>query len=289
MVLIKKYLSGFLLLFIGSISCFGQENEKITLKGVVVDADSLTPLPYVHVRVKNTRLGGATEAGGQFNINVNSHDSIVFTMVGYKPYLLVPADSAQEKLNNLVIAMTPQIYELDEVSVKAYDDITKYIRRKEKPLDMKIQKGTPLFDKKEPEATPAVGMGTGMNGAYLEGGLTAFANLFSDKFQQEKKLKKLLEIEEEEKRQQYLREVMTEKYQEMVLQTTDFRQSDIQRFTDTYMPDPNVMVHMNDYTIMVGILENLRKFTPKTGEEISVEEISKRAVFEGEEKTKQKE
>lgn len=268
--------------------CFGQESEKTTLKGIVVDADSLTPLPYVHIRVKNTRLGGVTEADGQFNVRVNVKDSIIFTIVGYRPYLLVPADSTEKSLKNLVISMTPQVYTLNEVSVKAYDDITKYIRRKEKPFDMKMPENKPLFERKEPEAAPALGTAGGMNGAALEGGLTAFANLFNDKFQQEKKLKKLLEIEEEEKRQQYLREVMTEKYQAMVGEVSDLDQADLQRFTADYMPDPNVMLHMNDYAVMVGILENLRKFKPKAEEELSVEEISKRAVFEGEEKPKQK-
>lgn len=288
-VFMKRYLSGLLLLFIFHVSpilCLGQADRHVTLQGVVVDADSLTPLPYVHILVKNASLGSATAVNGQFNVSVNIHDTIVFTSVGYKPYLLVPADSTEESLSNLVIPMRPHISELEEVTVKAYDDITKYIRREEKPFNMNRSKATPLFERKEPEERKAVQMATGTNGAALEGAVTAFANLFNDKYQQEKKLKKLLEIEEVEKRQQYLREIMTEKYQAMVAQVSDLSEADIHQFTAAYMPDPQIMANMNDYSIMVGILENLEKFQPKERESISVDEILEKGVFEGEEKPK---
>ncbi len=280
----KKYLLCFLLFCIGNIMhsfCYGQENQVIVLKGVVIDADSLLPLPYVHIRTKNLQLANATEVNGQFNVRVHLQDTIIFTSIGYKPFQLIPADSSQQKLEHLVITMTPQVYQLHEVSVKAYEDLTKYIRYKDKPLDMRMPEKKPLFERKEPKATPAVKLAGGMNGASLEGGLSAFANLFNSKFQQEKKLRKLLEIEGEEKQRQYLTDIMTEKYQEMLLHVADLNQADVRRFTKAYMPDPNVMVNMNDYTIVAGIIDDLRRFVPTTTEDVSVEEISKRANFEG--------
>lgn len=286
----KGYLSGFILLLILCISpflCLGQAAGQVTLQGVVVDADSLTALPYVHIRVKSDNIGGATTVTGEFNVSVHAYDTIVFTSVGYKPYLLVPADSTEASLSNLVIPMTEAVSELDEVTIKAYDDITKYIRREEKPFSMHRTQPTPLFERKEPKEVPGVGMTGGMNGAALEGAITAFANLFNDKFQQEKKLKKLLEIEEAEKRQQYLREVMTEKYQTIVAEVSDLSQGDIDRFTAAYMPDPQAMINMNDYTIIVGILENLENFQSQERNSRSVEDILKHGVFEGEEKPEQ--
>ncbi|MEQ9443349.1 MAG: carboxypeptidase-like regulatory domain-containing protein [Cyclobacteriaceae bacterium] len=287
----KQYLACWLLLLI----CyalpqigFGQSDQQVILRGVIVDADSLSPLPYVHIREKNDRMGSATALNGQFSVSVNVEDTILFTSVGYKPYQLVPADSAEENLIGLVIPMVPNVQELKEVTVKAYDDITKYIRREEVPFSMNKTKGTPLFEKKEAEEQKAVRMAPGMNGARLEGAVTAFANLFNDKFQQEKKLKELLEIKEAEEQQKYLEQIMTERYQELVAQASKMNEADILRFTKFYMPHPLAMIDMDDYTIMVSILENLERFQPELKRRLAIEELLEKKVFEGEEQTKSK-
>ena len=272
----------FLLCWMFSLTSYGQANEQVILRGVVVDADSLSHLPFVHIREKSGRLANATDAQGQFNVRVFSRDTIVFTSVGYKPFLLVPADSTEESLLELTILMKPHVNELQEVTVKAYDDISKLIRREEVPFSMERDKPEPLFERKEPKEQKAVRMTTGANGAQLEGAVTAFANLFNDKYQQEKKLKQLLEIQEAEERQQYLREIMTEKYQEMVAQASNLSDTDIQRFTITHMPAPEAMLAMDDYTIMLTILNDLKTFEPEEERRLAIEKLLKKKVFEGE-------
>ncbi len=281
----KQNVSGFILLLfflLSSFLCLGQEKEPVVLQGVVVAADSLIPLPDVHIRLKNARLATATAANGRFRVSIYAHDTLVFTRIGYHPFLLTPADSTPESLNDLVITMKEQVYELGEVKVKAYEDITQYIRRPQKPFSMERSKGTPLFEKKEAEERSAVGMGTGMNGASLEGAVTAFANLFNSKFQQEKKLKELLALEAEEERKQYLREMMTEKYQAMVAHVSTLNEAEIERFTLQYMPDPQVMINMNDYAVMVSILESLEQYQPVAKDDLWLDKLLETGVFEGE-------
>ncbi|MDF9798515.1 hypothetical protein OKW21_003778 [Catalinimonas alkaloidigena] len=216
---------------------------------------------------------------------MNATDSIVFSSVGYKPYLIVPADTTPQSLKNLIIRMEPQVTVLDEVKFKEYIDITKYIPRNyDSTVDLRRSQGTPMLEHWEPEEKNAVGVGGGENGARLEGAVTAFANLFNSEFQQHKKLKEIMEIEEEEQRNQSIQEAMTDKYQAMVSVAAKLNQYDIQRFTDLYMPHPFVMMDMTDYEVMAGIVRHLRTFQPRPD---PLEKLLETGTFEGQESNKQ--
>ncbi|WKN29815.1 carboxypeptidase-like regulatory domain-containing protein [Porifericola rhodea] len=267
-------------LFVIPLLAVAQQEERVLLEGIVLDADSLQVLPSVHVRITNSGLGGVTEADGRFRLRVNPDDSVVFSSVGYKPYLIVPSDSTEESLRKLIIRMKPQVTVLEEVRFKDYQDLSKYIRREyDTTVDLRRPKGKPLFEDQEPEDRPAVSTIGGMHGANLEGGLTALANLFSSEFQQKKKLEEILKIEEEEKRQQSLKEAMTERYRAMVLTAAALTEPDLQRFTDKYMPHPLKMMNMNDYDLMAEIVLHLQAFETEAD---ALDKLLKEGVFEGE-------
>ena len=279
----RKPLRCFLLLMIlGPTWLFGQEETRVVIQGIVVDADSAQVLPSVHLRVRHTSLGGVTGEDGRFKTRVQPTDTLVFTSVGYQPRVLVPADSASERLTRLVIRMQPQITMLEEVKIKEYIDITKYIRRDyDTTVNMRRTQGTPLFEKPEPTEQRAVRLGSGTNGASLEGAVTAFANLFSSEFQQKKKVKELLAIEEAQTQQRAVRRAMTERYQAMVLTAADLSPADLQNFTTTYMPPPFAMTNMSDYEVMEGIVLNLRQFK---SQEAFLEDLLETGTFEREER-----
>jgi hypothetical protein len=285
----KKCVPGllFFLLALPFIS-LGQDNEKVIIEGRVVDADSLQPLPYVNVRAKNTNLGAATAADGRFNIRVNAQDSIVFSIVGYDSFLIVPKDSTAESLQHLVIKMVPRTYVLKEVKVKDYRDLTKYLQPKiDSTVDLRRPQNIRLFEEKEPQKKNTVHtvIPPGMQPAQLAGAVTAFANLFNDEYQQTKKLNKILEIEEEAEREQQIKEVMTEKFQAMVSVVADLDNAALQQFTTSYMPSPYLMLEMNDYEIMEGIMQHITAFEiAREKERISLEQKLKNAVFEDRDK-----
>ena len=63
-----------------SLFSFGQ----IDLKGVVIDAKTKEPLPYVNYTVSSS-IGGTTDDSGRFEFFVNAKtDSVIFTYLGYK-------------------------------------------------------------------------------------------------------------------------------------------------------------------------------------------------------------
>ena len=286
-LLIKKYAFGFLFLLAGlPFVSSGQDNEKVIIEGIVVDADSLQPLPYVHVRARNTNLGAVTGSDGRFNIRVNAQDSIDFSIVGYHSYLLVPSDSTAQSLKNMMIRMKSRTYVLNEIKVKEYIDITKYIQPKyDSTVDLRRPENIRLFEEKEPQQKKAVHVAPGPNGATLVGAVTAFANLFNDEYQQTKKLNEILEIEEEEKRNQRIKEVMTERYHAMVQMVTDLDDAALDRFTASYMPPPNLMMQMNEYAVLEGILLNLEEFEVRQAQDkLSLDLKLKNAVFEDRDK-----
>ena len=268
-----------LLITLHPLTIFGQDEEKVVIEGIVVDADSLQALPLVHLRIRNTNLGGVTGEDGRFKTRISPQDTLVFSSVGYQPYILVPADSTAQSLSSLVIRMKPQITVLEEVKIKEYVDITRYIRRDyDSTVDMRRPKGTPLFEKSTPQERKAVSLGASPNGATLEGAVTAFANLFNDEFQQKKKLKQLLEIEEAQAQQRAVKEATTQRYQAMVLTVADLSDADLQRFTELHMPYPLAMTDMSDYEVMEGIIQNLKEFE---SQEVFLERLLDTGVFEG--------
>ena len=142
----KKFLSFFIFLFSSlPFITFGQDNGKILIEGTVVEADSLQPLPYVHVKEKSANVGTVTGADGQFTVSVNTRDTIVFSIIGYHSYSLVPADTTPQSLGQIIIKMVPRIYVLKEVKVKDYRDLTKYLQPKiDSTVDLRRPEKYPL-------------------------------------------------------------------------------------------------------------------------------------------------
>ncbi|MGC4020507.1 MAG: carboxypeptidase-like regulatory domain-containing protein [Cyclobacteriaceae bacterium] len=53
------------------------------LKGIVVDSTTLNAVPNASVRIKSTKWGTLTDAGGVFFIKVKPTDTLIFSSVGY--------------------------------------------------------------------------------------------------------------------------------------------------------------------------------------------------------------
>ena len=273
----RSHLLYILLLSLLSLSGLAQEVDKVVISGLVVDADSSRALPNVHLSVARTGLGGVTGTEGRFRFRVEATDTISFTSVGYQPYNLVPADSSSQSLQNLLIRLQPQITMLEGVEVKDYIDVSRYLQPKiDSAVDMRRSRGKPLFEDQEVEEGNTVSF----SGGQLTGALTAFANLFNDDYQQQKKLKEIMAMEEKQAQEEAIEKAMTEKYHVMLSAAANLNENDVARFTDLYMPPPRQMLQMSDYKVMEGIIFYLGKFEPEVN---FLEEILEKGTFEGEE------
>lgn len=65
----------------------------IQLSGMMVDADSLQPLPFVAVVIKNSTRGVYSTPTGYYSIVVQEHDTIEYFALGYKRGVFVVPDT----------------------------------------------------------------------------------------------------------------------------------------------------------------------------------------------------
>ena len=104
----------FLYIFIlfTSIHTYGQ----LDLKGVVIDAKTKEPLPYVNFAI-GSGLGGTTDDSGRFEFSVNAKtDSVIFSYLGYKDEVL---KKRFFKKDSIIVRMHLENFMLEEFTVKA--------------------------------------------------------------------------------------------------------------------------------------------------------------------------
>jgi hypothetical protein len=62
----------------------GREPIVVQLSGLVVAGDSLAPVPYATIRVKDHYRGSITDHMGFFSMPVYSTDTLIFSAIGYR-------------------------------------------------------------------------------------------------------------------------------------------------------------------------------------------------------------
>ncbi|MEO0897849.1 MAG: carboxypeptidase-like regulatory domain-containing protein [Bacteroidota bacterium] len=95
------------LILITAIPSFAQEEDEIyQFSGIVVDADSMKPIPYVRVTINHTRNGALTSEEGYYSLPVNVNDTLYFGHIGYRDSKLIIKDY----LDNYKGSKTQYIY-----------------------------------------------------------------------------------------------------------------------------------------------------------------------------------
>jgi hypothetical protein len=93
---------------------FASEAQNV-ISGIVVDSLSLTALPGVHIKVKNSERITVSHKDGSFVITAADYDTLIFTFVGYRDfeYALFGPES------DILIRMREDVVILKEVTVTA--------------------------------------------------------------------------------------------------------------------------------------------------------------------------
>ncbi|MEI6123351.1 MAG: carboxypeptidase-like regulatory domain-containing protein [Bacteroidota bacterium] len=107
------------------ILCFSALNAKsqitdstlVQFSGVVVTADSLKPLPFVNIFIKDSWHGTITDLYGFFSFVAHKNDDIVFNALGYKPaYFRIP-DTISSNRYSLIQVMRSDTLILNETVI----------------------------------------------------------------------------------------------------------------------------------------------------------------------------
>ncbi|WP_285008978.1 SusC/RagA family TonB-linked outer membrane protein [Pedobacter faecalis] len=95
--------------------------RRLEITGKVLDGDTKEGMPGVNISLKSTKATlGQTNGQGEFKINAQAGDVIVFTYVGYKPYEVKVSDA--KRLN---IVLEPLVNSMDNVVITGYQTIKK--------------------------------------------------------------------------------------------------------------------------------------------------------------------
>jgi hypothetical protein len=109
-----------ILLLVVTESAIGQSRpakKVIQFSGLVVTGDSLAPVPYSTIWIKNTRRGTITDFFGFFSITVNELDTLRFTAVGFKDFQYVVPDTLSQSRYSAVQVMTRDTIYLAETLI----------------------------------------------------------------------------------------------------------------------------------------------------------------------------
>lgn len=94
-----------------------EDNNLIQFSGVVVTGDSLMPVPFANIMVKNTSRGTTSDYYGYFSFVAKKLDTIVFTSIGYRKSLFVVPDTLEANRYSLIQTMRRDTVMLEEVVI----------------------------------------------------------------------------------------------------------------------------------------------------------------------------
>lgn len=108
-----------LVFFLSVLTAQGQRRPRrvVQFSGLVVTGESLAPVPYTTVWVKNTRRGTITDFYGFFSIAVYERDTLRFSSVGFKEVLYVVPDTLSQPRYSAIQIMSRDTVYLPETVI----------------------------------------------------------------------------------------------------------------------------------------------------------------------------
>lgn len=108
------FITGFFTFFSGI--CLAQKkeaanNDLIQFSGVVVEGDSLRPVPYTSIMIKNSYRGTVSDYFGYFSFVAQKKDTIEFSAIGFREAVFVIPDTLTTKTYSLIqVLATDTVY-----------------------------------------------------------------------------------------------------------------------------------------------------------------------------------
>lgn len=120
-----------ILLFIFSISgniikAQTTDDDLIQFSGVVITADSLKPVSFANIIVKDSRRGTTCDYYGYFSFVAKKSDTILFSAIGYKKATFIIPDTITKKRYSLIQAMTSDTLLLDETMIYPWPSVEQF-------------------------------------------------------------------------------------------------------------------------------------------------------------------
>jgi len=86
-------------------------NDLIQFSGVVVEADSLKPVPYTSVMIRNSYRGTVSDYYGYYSFVAKKKDTVVFSAIGFRDaYYVIPDTLTTNKYSLIQVLATDTVY-----------------------------------------------------------------------------------------------------------------------------------------------------------------------------------
>lgn len=114
----RNYLILLLILVSTNITVAQQKDTSLVqFSGVVVTADSLKPIPFVSILIKQTYHGTISDFYGFFSFVAHKGDEIVFSSMGYKTVFYTIPDTLMRDRYSLIQVMRPDTLIMNETVI----------------------------------------------------------------------------------------------------------------------------------------------------------------------------
>ncbi|MEP7264687.1 MAG: carboxypeptidase-like regulatory domain-containing protein [Bacteroidota bacterium] len=114
----KRSLILVLAILLISFQLYAQSNDKLVqFSGVVVASDSLQPVPFASVMIRNTNRGTVTDFYGFFSFVAIKGDTVEFAYLGYKKGQYIIPDSLMDKRYSLIQVLVRDTLTLKETVI----------------------------------------------------------------------------------------------------------------------------------------------------------------------------
>lgn len=103
-----------------SFSATAQDNSEVELvqfSGIIITGDSLNPVPFATILVKNTLRGTTSDYYGYFSFVAKPLDTIVFSSIGFKKTEFVVPDTLTDNRYSLIQILQNDTIMLDEAMI----------------------------------------------------------------------------------------------------------------------------------------------------------------------------
>lgn len=93
------------------------DEDLIQFSGIIVTADSVRPIPYTNIIIKNTWRGTVADYYGYFSFVAHKNDTLIFSSVGYKKVEFVIPDTIDNDRYSLIQVMSSDTIMLSQTVI----------------------------------------------------------------------------------------------------------------------------------------------------------------------------
>lgn len=234
-------LMGLLYFTLDDHSVYAQEkqNEKITVKGFIVDGETYADLRGVHI-YSSSGYGAISNDKGFFQIRIYLQDTLYFSRIDYEKKSLVVTDTTH--FNDIVISLKQKTYMLDSVEVRSGYMANSFLMQKEdKPVYIEG-----ITKKIDPKKDYHMGVGGAISSP-----ATALYRAFSKKYKEKKKVYKL--EKEEDKRDELKNRAYARLDEYMEIYDAELSYDDYDKLVDKCNMGLQRILNSNDYDLFLWI------------------------------------